>query len=74
MDIIETARMLSAAGPYGLVAVLGWAYWRQSEKKDSQLKFFFDDLLQITKSQTDALLRVEVAISELRASIDRRLK
>lgn len=27
------AEFLKATGPYGLVAVLGWAFWRVNEKE-----------------------------------------
>ena len=34
----SVATWLQATGPYGLVAVLGWAFWRVNEKKDAQLR------------------------------------
>jgi hypothetical protein len=36
--ISPIASILSASGPYGLVCVLGWAFWRVNEKKDRELK------------------------------------
>ena len=38
----SVATWLQATGPYGLVAVLGWAFWRVNEKKDAQLRELFD--------------------------------
>ena len=31
------AEVLQATGPYGLVCVLGWAFWKVNEKKDCLL-------------------------------------
>jgi hypothetical protein len=32
------AEMPSAASPYGILCVLGLAYWKLSEKKDREIK------------------------------------
>jgi len=42
MEMYATiAEFLKATGPYGIVAILGWAFWRVSEKKDKEVKDLF---------------------------------
>jgi len=64
------AEFLKATGPYGLVAILGWAFWRVSEKKDEQMKALFDRVSALAEEQTSALVKVESALSSLRDAID----
>src|SRR5688572_18307361 len=41
-EFTSIATWLQATGPYGLVAVLGWAVWHINEKKDAALRELCD--------------------------------
>ena len=69
-EYLAVAEFLKATGPYGLVAILGWAFWRVSEKKDEQMKALFDRVSTLAEEQTSALVKVESALSSLRDAID----
>ncbi len=71
MEMYATiAEFLKATGPYGLVAVLGWAFWRVSEKKDKEVKDLYEKVAQISEAQTAAITKVEAALLALREAID----
>ncbi len=59
------ADWLRASGPYGLVAVLGYAVW----KKDAQLRELFDKVAELGRSQTEAVTKVEAALVALKEAI-----
>ena len=63
------ADVLKATGPYGLVAVLGWAFWRLSERKDRDLKALHERLLSMSEVQTAAITKVEAALVALKEAI-----
>mgnify|MGYP000119513038 CR=1 FL=1 len=50
-NFTSVATWLQATGPYGLVAVLGWAFWRVNEKKDAQLRELFDKVAVVAGTQ-----------------------
>jgi len=64
------AQMLQATGPYGLVAVLGWAFWRVNEKKDRELKALLSNIVALAEAQTAAIVKVEAALVALRDVIE----
>lgn len=64
------AEMLSATGPYGLVSVLAWAFWRVNEKKDRELKDLGQKVVAMAEAQTTAVLKVEAALVALRQAIE----
>jgi hypothetical protein len=63
------AELLQATGPYGLVAVLGWAFSRINEKKDRELKALHEKIVQLAEAQTAAIVKVEAALVALRDAI-----
>jgi len=63
------AEVLKATGPYGLVAVLGWAFWRVNEKKDRELKDLHATVVQMAEAQTAAIVKVETALVALKEAI-----
>ena len=63
------ADFLRATGPYGLVAVLGWAFWRLSERKDRDLKSLHERLFSMAEAQTAAMTKVEAALVALKEAI-----
>ena len=71
MEMYTTiAEFLKATGPYGIVAILGWAFWRVSEKKDQEVKELYEKVAQISEAQTSAITKVEAALLALREAID----
>ena len=64
------AEILQATGPYGLVAVLGWAFWRVNEKKDRELKALHEKIVELAEAQTTAIVKVEAALVALRDAIE----
>lgn len=62
--------ILTASGPYGLVTVLGWAFWRVNEKKDRELKDLSQQVISMASAQTEAIVKIETAIVALRIAID----
>ena len=63
------AEVLKSTGPYGLVAVLGWAFWRINEKKDRELKSLSQTVLAMAEVQTAAMTKVEAALVALKEAI-----
>jgi len=64
------AEVLKASGPYGLVAVLGWAFWRINEKKDRELKALSQKVVAMAQAQTEAIVKVESALLALKSAIE----
>ena len=60
---------LSASGPFGLVCVLGWAFWRINEKKDRELRALSQKVVEMAQAQTAAIVGVEAAIVALKDAI-----
>ena len=69
-EIPAIAAWLSATSPYGIVAVLGWAFWRTNEKKDAALRELFDKVAEMGRAQTEAVTKVEAALVALKAAIE----
>jgi hypothetical protein len=69
-EFTTVAAWLQATGPYGLVAVLGWAFWRVNEKKDAALRELFDKVAEMGRAQTEAVTKVEAALVALKAAIE----
>ena len=68
------ADLLKATGPYGLVAVLGWAFWRINEKKDREMRELFNQVAALSKAQTTATIKVESALLALKTAIENLAK
>ncbi len=68
-EFTSVATWLQATGPYGLVAVLGWAFWRVNEKKDAALRELYDKVSEMSRAQTEAVIKVESALVALKEAI-----
>ena len=68
-SISTIAEILTATGPYGLVALLAWAFWRVNEKKDRQLRALYDQVVALSEAQTAAITKVEAALVALKEAI-----
>jgi len=70
MDNVFTwVDFLKLSGPYGLVAICAWAYWVTSEKRDRDLKAFFEMLRTMNQEQTVAIIEMKNALLSLRESL-----
>ncbi len=65
------ADMLGATSPYGILVILGWSYWKLSEKKDREIKELNVRMADLGERQVVALAKVEGAIWALREAIER---
>ena len=68
-SISAIAEVLNASGPFGIVAILGWAYWRLNEKKDRELKTIYERMVVLSEQQTAAITKVEAALVALKEAI-----
>ena len=64
------ATWLQATGPYGLVAILGWAFWRINERKDAALRELYERVAEMGRVQTEAVTKVEAALVALKDAIE----
>ena len=69
-EFTSIATWLQATCPYGLVAVLGWAFWRVNEKKDAALRELYDKVAEMSRAQTEAVTKVEAALLALKEAIE----
>jgi hypothetical protein len=67
--VFDIAEVLKVTGPYGIVAVLGWAFWRVNEKKDRELKDLHETVVKMAEAQTAAITKVEAALVALKEAI-----
>ncbi len=61
--------LLTASGPYGLVAILGWWIFRITERKDRDLKLVYEKFIELSEQQVAGMARVEAALTLLREAI-----
>lgn len=64
------ANWLQATGPYGLVVVLGWGFWRINERKDAALRELYEQVAAMSRAQTEAVIKVEAALVALKHAIE----
>lgn len=65
--------ILTASGPWGLVAVLGWSFWRLSSRKEVEIKVLYDRFLELSQAQIESSLKVETALRDLKDFLSRLL-
>lgn len=64
------AAWLQATGPYGIVAILGWAFWKVSQQKDAALRELYERVAEMGRAQTEAIVKVEAALVALKDAIE----
>jgi len=64
--ISSLAELMSASGPYGLLALISIFFWR----KDKEIKEMHERLLETSERQTIAMIKVEAALQALRTAIE----
>jgi hypothetical protein len=65
------ADFLAASGMYGIVSILGIAYWKMATKKDDELRMIYNRLIELTQAQTAALVDVKGVLVSLKEAIER---
>lgn len=68
-EFTTAAEWLRATGPYGLVAVLGWAFWRMNERKDAAIRDLYEQVAELSRAQTEAITKMESALVALKEAI-----
>jgi hypothetical protein len=68
-ELGSIATWLQATGPYGLVAVLGWAFWRMNERKDAAIRELYEQVAELSRVQTAAITKMESALVALKDAI-----
>ncbi len=68
-ELTAIATWLEATGPYGLVAVLGWAFWRMNERKDLAIRELYEQVAELSRVQTTAITKMEAALVALKEAI-----
>jgi hypothetical protein len=72
VNTIETlAALLTATGPFGVVGILSWAYWRLSERKDRELRNLYDRLIRLAETQTAAVVKLDAALVSIKDIVAR---
>lgn len=67
--LATVAETLRVTGPWGIVVVLGWFYWRTSSAKDKEIRELYTQMAELTGRQTQAIIGVRNAIIELRETV-----
>lgn len=69
-EFSDIANWLQATGPYVLVAILGWAFWRINERKDAALRELYERVAEMGRAQTEATVKVEAALLAIKEAIE----
>lgn len=69
-ELSGIAAWLQATGPYGIVAILGWAFWKVNERKYAVLRELFERVAEMGRAQTEAMVKVEAAFVALKEAIE----
>ncbi len=68
-EFTTIAAWLEATGTYGLVAAMGWAFWRMNERKDSAIRELYEQVAELSRVQTAAITKMEAALVALKEVI-----
>jgi len=52
-----------------LVVALGYSLWKLSDKKDAALRELYQEVVQLSRTQTEAVTKVEAALVALKDAI-----
>ena len=69
-DFSTIGQWLQATGPYGIVAILAWAFWKINEGKDAALGELYENVAGMGRAQTEATVKVEAALVALKEAIE----
>ncbi|MGE0326987.1 MAG: hypothetical protein AB7K71_36595 [Polyangiaceae bacterium] len=73
-EVTSIADYLRETGPYGLVAALGWAFWKISEKKDAAIRDLYEQVADLGRIQTAAITKMEAALVGLKEAVTELLE
>jgi len=68
-ELTTIAAWLAASGPYGLVVVLGWAFWKVNDRKDAAIRDLYEQVAELSRGQTAAITKMEAALVALKDAI-----
>lgn len=69
MTLLELTNLLQSSGPWGMVALFGWAFWRVQTRKDSEVKSLYERIGDLCEKQIGATMRMEQAVKDLTAAL-----
>jgi hypothetical protein len=69
-ELSGIAAWLQVTGPYGIVAILGWAFWKINKRKYAVLRELFERVAEMGRAQTEAMVKVEAALVALKEAIE----
>ncbi len=67
--LATVVEILQSTGPYGIMTIVGWAFWKVNEKKDKELCAYHEKLIDMQDEQTETITRVELALTALREAL-----
>lgn len=63
--LVAITQLLKQTGPWGLVAILGAAYWRMMTRKEKEIHDLYDRLGELTKIQIRAIDDMNESLRDL---------
>lgn len=69
MTLVEITSILTSSGPWGMVALVGWAFWRTQGRKELEIRRLYERIADLCDRQTAATIKMETSISSLTAEI-----
>lgn len=74
MEDLNLIQTIIQSGPWGLVAVLGWAFWRVIGRREAETKLFYERFIDLSEKQIASSLRMEVALTNVEKCISEKLR
>ena len=69
-EFTALATWLQATGPYGLVAILGWAFWKVNDRKDAAIRELYEQVAELSRAKTMAITKMESALVALKDVVE----
>ena len=65
MNAVDVTNLLISTGPWGLVVVVGWAFWLTQNRKELEVKALYERIVELCSKQIEATIRMETALDGL---------
>jgi hypothetical protein len=74
MEDLTLVQTVISSGPWGLVAVLGWAFWRTIGRREVETILFYERFIELSEKQIASSLRMEVALGNVEKCSSEKLR
>lgn len=74
MEEISIIQTIISSGPWGIVAVLGWGFWRTINRREAETRLFYERFIDISEKQIASSLRMEQALGNVEKCISEKLR